>query len=360
MSLTLIFVAAALVTASYAEDGVTGIKESVEIKKETKELIVGTSQTIAEIEGQILDNANALFPMFMHEDIIYFPTSWGALKSIGYTKEKNYETGELRLSKVDKVKLNSFERASEGKKVTDIKLSEVDYNIYVNGSNLRNKEYPAFEYQKVVYIPLTYDVLAQFGWSISHRDQVATVISSKGFNMTSARVKEISEETKVDYYSDLAQYMMKINKELPKERADFYVDLIKENSEKYGIDEIWIFCMMWLESNFDETCDTKGAYGHALGLMQIMDSTGRNMGLSWEQLLDPAISVEYAMKYLVDDLDYLNNDIELATIAYNQGITRVRKGTYNRNYLDWVLNRKNKIEAFLEFQDYNRQLAIAE
>jgi soluble lytic murein transglycosylase-like protein len=147
--------------------------------------------------------------------------------------------------------------------------------------------------------------------------------------------------------------MMTKNGDLSYQKASEYTKYVKDAALEYDIDEVWIMAMLWQESWYDENCEYKGA----LGLMQIMESTGRALGLSREQLFDPQLSVKYGVKYLRDQMNAFNNDIELATLAYNQGPVRVTKGTYKTWYLEDIKEKVNTINAWLTEQGIEMQPA---
>jgi len=148
----------------------------------------------------------------------------------------------------------------------------------------------------------------------------------------------------LEKYDLLRDKMMQINRSLETERANYYIELIKNAADKYQIDELWIAAMIWQESNFEEDCEYKGA----TGLMQMLVSTGKNMGLTREDLLNPATNIEYCVRYLRNHINYYDGDLEKATLAYNQGTIRVDRGKYRTWYIDQVRVKYNKIKSYIE------------
>ncbi|MDN0088331.1 lytic transglycosylase domain-containing protein [Yersinia nurmii] len=61
----------------------------------------------------------------------------------------------------------------------------------------------------------------------------------------------------------------------------------------------------------------------AIGPYQIMPATGRDLGLSLEDLKDPVKSRAGAMKYLNMLINRYNGDVQLALMAYNGGMGRI-------------------------------------
>ena len=83
-------------------------------------------------------------------------------------------------------------------------------------------------------------------------------------------------------------------------------------------------------------------------MMQIMEQTGRNFGFTREQLLDPTTNINLGAKYLGGLSGKYQGDMHLAAIAYNQGSTRVDRGTYSPKFGDQIRDKYLKIDAFVQ------------
>lgn len=103
---------------------------------------------------------------------------------------------------------------------------------------------------------------------------------------------------------------------------------VQANSERQDISASWILATVRQESAFMP--DARSSAG-ALGLMQILPSTGRALAARHSvasfrrtRLLEPALNIRLGSAYLRELLDEFNHPI-LASAAYNAGPNRIRR-----------------------------------
>jgi soluble lytic murein transglycosylase len=99
-----------------------------------------------------------------------------------------------------------------------------------------------------------------------------------------------------------------------------YSGIISRNSFKYNIAPSLIEAVISVESNWQPTAVSRKG---AIGLMQLMPATSRDMGVY--DPYDPEDNIEGGTKYLRLLLDRFDEDLELALAAYNAGPQRVER-----------------------------------
>jgi len=99
-----------------------------------------------------------------------------------------------------------------------------------------------------------------------------------------------------------------------------YDPVIRKVAKKHGVEAELIHAIIRAESNYESTAvSPKGA----IGLMQLMPSTGRAYGVN--DFIDPEENIEGGTKYLKDLIKLYEGKTALVLAAYNAGQEAVKK-----------------------------------
>ena len=123
-------------------------------------------------------------------------------------------------------------------------------------------------------------------------------------------------------FDDLGKGVKQANIELPKFVGDLkgLDEIVRDASKAYGIQEDLIYRIIKAESDFDPKA--RNEKSGATGLMQVLPSTGKDMG--YDDMYDIRQNVMAGTKYMAIQKKRFGSDY-LASAAYNAGPEKVKK-----------------------------------
>lgn len=118
------------------------------------------------LNGQVIDNKNAKYPLLSYSNITYFPMTYHLSRFMGVSTDWN---GGSKTLDITAGGARTAYVAETGKKQSgSVSVTLPSYKISVNGAQINNKEekYPIFNYNGITYFPLTWAyAVDSFGWS---------------------------------------------------------------------------------------------------------------------------------------------------------------------------------------------------
>ncbi|HXE48725.1 MAG TPA: lytic transglycosylase domain-containing protein [Ramlibacter sp.] len=129
-------------------------------------------------------------------------------------------------------------------------------------------------------------------------------------------------------------------------RREKFAPLVAAAAKTHGLPEALLQAVIEVESNFNAgALSPKGA----LGLMQLMPQTARELGVA--DARDPASNIDGGARYLKELLGRFGNDLPLALAAYNAGPAAVQRSgaipqfSETLRYVPRVLVRYHSIQS---------------
>ena len=117
------------------------------------------------LNGQVIDNKNAKYPLLTYSNITYFPMTYQLSRFMGVETDWNGTAKSLNITAGGAQSAYVAEPGKAPKGSVSVTLPS--YRISVNGALIDNKEatYPIFNYNGVTYFPLTFRYAYEsFGW----------------------------------------------------------------------------------------------------------------------------------------------------------------------------------------------------
>ena len=140
-------------------------------------------------------------------------------------------------------------------------------------------------------------------------------IDLTGLNSALERIAEISQ--RVSELPSFSNVVKDLSTSLFKQKVEFHIQQI---SRENNVDPKLVKAIIEQESGFNPNAVSKSG---ALGLMQLMPGTAREMGI--KDPLNPVENIQAGTKYLSSLLNRYQGNVTLALSAYNAGPRNVEK-----------------------------------
>jgi len=132
----------------------------------------------------------------------------------------------------------------------------------------------------------------------------------------------------------------------PASKPSSFDDLIDTHARAHGLNPVLVRAVIEAESAFDPQAVSRVG---AMGLMQLMPGTARELGVS--DPFDPDDNIRGGTKYLRTLLDRFDGNVRLALAAYNAGPSAVERYDdvppyrETRSYVEKIANRIKDVKA---------------
>lgn len=118
-----------------------------------------------------------------------------------------------------------------------------------------------------------------------------------------------------------------------------YGQMIYETAKRHSMNPALVAAVVQADSNFDPNAQSAAG---ARGLMLMMPSTARHLGLVPDELLDPELNLDAGVRYLVELSVRYRQNLALVLAAYKAG--------------EDTVERYRSVPPFQETRDYIRQV----
>ena len=200
---------------------------------------------------------------------------------------------------------------------------------------------------QVPYIPLAaLRNSAMLSWDARFDQLTGLYISTDA----SVPAESYYSQTNASYIRGRAAYIRGVRPELSLYQSYYYEYLFRHEATVYGVDQELLMAVARTESSFQ--AGIVATFG-SVGIMQIMPRTAAAHGITYGQLKDVHINLEFGTRYIRDRLWMFNGDEVKALSAYNQGVLAVSQGTYRTGYAEKCLSNERLLEGWLASRDYS-------
>jgi len=160
------------------------------------------------------------------------------------------------------------------------------------------------------------------GTGLGVAEQIYKKLTGENFStdVLNPKLEPIIKQPKIEVSTDTLEIPVVKPSNQSINRLDKYEDIIQQASETYGVDMNIIKSVILAESSAKENAVSTA---NAKGLMQIIDSTAKYLGIN--NVWDPKENIMGGAKYLSELLRKYNGNLKFALAGYNAGPGNVDK-----------------------------------
>jgi Rod binding domain-containing protein len=160
------------------------------------------------------------------------------------------------------------------------------------------------------------------GTGLGVAEQIYKKLTGENFpiEVLNPKIEPLKKQPKIEVTTDTLEIPVVKPSNQSINRLDKYEDIIQQASDTYGVDKNIIKSVILAESSAKENAVSTA---NAKGLMQIIDSTAKYLGIN--NVWDPKENIMGGAKYLSELLRKYNGNLKFALAGYNAGPGNVDK-----------------------------------
>ena len=319
------------------------------------------------VNGERIVNYNLQYSFVLYNDTMYVPLTPEIREIFDVSLEMDWESRTLKLQRVETTRRNISENWLKNDAnplflnvVPDARViaqervrNSVGINVYEGAYEeafitfeVDLGDMPLLEKDGHFFVPLRAIANNQiFNWDI-HYDSFFGITVSTNSNVPA---KAFFNYTEAMENRGLVRYMMRHNSTIGTSYGQQLVFLFRRAGEVNGISHRLLMALAHRESTFNNATVSRSG---AIGIMQIMPSTGERFGVTPEQLFYPKVSIDFGAMYLRLRLEAFDGCVVSALSAYNQGARAVLEGRHSTTFAYRVIDTYNAITEFLQTYGY--------
>ncbi len=314
------------------------------------------------INGEEIVNYNLQCPFFQYRNTLYIPLTPGIGEICGFTATVDWDSHTLKLLKTDSTKKNISSNwlMNDNKPVTAEVVRGMTIEVYDSATYVETGDHfdvpgiahetlrleedaPLLKVGKFAYLPLRAFTGSEiFKWGIHFDPYFGVCISTK----SEISAKDYWDGAESARNQALVSYIQRYNGTISTSVAQNLVFFFQRAADVYDTDELLLMAIARRESTFN-AFSGYGSSTRPAGMMQLLPSTGARYGLTLDDLYDPYTNISFGAMYISERIKAYGGNWTVGLSAYNQGSSKVNRGSYSTAYAAKVLDAYNGLAKYL-------------